>query len=77
MHMEYLYLIWSDIPGIFGSYQDFLDRGLLLTRKLLNQGFLVVKLKSSFRKIYGRNHELINWYEISVLKMITDMFRLS
>jgi hypothetical protein len=28
-----------------GSYQDFLDRGLLLTRKLLNQGFLLVKLK--------------------------------
>ena len=23
-----------------GSYQDFIDRGLLLTRKLLNQGFL-------------------------------------
>ena len=30
-----------------GSYQDFLDRGLLLTRKLPNQGFLLVKLKSS------------------------------
>ena len=29
-----------------GSYQDILDRGLLLTRKLLNQGFLLVKLKS-------------------------------
>ena len=29
-----------------GSYQDFLDRGLLLTRKLMNQGFLLVKLKS-------------------------------
>jgi hypothetical protein len=29
------------------SYQDFLDRGLLLTWKLLNQGFLLVKLKSS------------------------------
>jgi hypothetical protein len=29
-----------------GSYQDFLDRGLLLTRKRLNQGFLLVKLKS-------------------------------
>jgi hypothetical protein len=28
-----------------GSYQNFLDRGLLLTRKLLNQGFLSVKLK--------------------------------
>jgi hypothetical protein len=32
-----------------GSYQDFLDRRLLLTRKLLNQGFLLVKLKSSLR----------------------------
>ena len=31
-----------------GSCQDFLDRGFLLTRKLLNQGFLLVKLKSSF-----------------------------
>ena len=30
----------------FGSYQDFLDRGLLLTRKLLNQVLLLVKLKS-------------------------------
>jgi hypothetical protein len=30
-----------------GSYQD---RGLLLTRKLLNQGFLLAKLKSSLRK---------------------------
>ena len=29
-----------------GSYQDFIDRGLLLTRKLLNKGFLLVKLKS-------------------------------
>ena len=33
-----------------GSSQDFLDRRLLLTRKLLNQGFLLVKLKSSLRK---------------------------
>jgi hypothetical protein len=29
------------------SYQDFLDKGLLLTRKLLYQGFLLVKLKSN------------------------------
>ena len=33
-----------------GSYQDFFDRALLLTRKLLNQWFLLVKLKSSLRK---------------------------
>jgi len=29
------------------SYQAFLKRELLLSRKLLNQGFLVVKMKSS------------------------------
>ena len=59
------------------SYQDFLDRGLLLTRKLLNQGFLMIRLKSSLRKFYGRHHELVDSYEISVSQMITDMFPLS
>ena len=36
-----------------GSYHDFLNWGLLLARKLLNQRFLLVKLKSSLRKFYG------------------------
>ena len=34
--------------------------------KLLNQGFLVVKLKSSLRKFYGRHHDLVDRYGISV-----------
>ena len=34
-----------------GSYQDFLDRGLLLERKLLNQGFLLVKLSHHFENV--------------------------
>jgi hypothetical protein len=42
-----------------GSYQDFLERRLLLTRKLLNQGFLLVKLKSSLRKLCGRYHDFV------------------
>jgi len=33
-----------------GSYHGFPDRGLLLTRKLLNQEFLVVKWKLSLKK---------------------------
>ena len=49
-----------------GSYQDFFDRGLLLTRKLLNQGFHLVKLKSSLRKFYGDHHDLVDRYGISV-----------
>ena len=60
-----------------GSYQDFLDRWLLLTGKLLNQGFLLVKLKSSLRKFYGRHHDLVGRYGISVSQMTTDMFQLS
>ena len=31
-----------------GSYHEFLERGLFLTGKLLNQGFLVGMLKSHF-----------------------------
>ena len=54
-----------------GSYQDFLDGGLLLTRKLLNQGFLLVKLKSSLRTFYGCHHDLVHRYGISVSQMTT------
>ena len=39
---------------------------MLLTRKLLNQGFLLVKLKSSLRKFYGRHLDLVDRYGISV-----------
>ena len=57
-----------------GSYQDFLDRRLLLTRKPLSQGFPLVKLKSSLRKFYGRH--LVDRYGISVSQMTIDMFHL-
>ena len=52
-------------------------RGLLLTRKLLSQGFLLVKLKSLLRKFYGRHHDLVDRYGISASQMTTDMFHLS
>jgi len=40
-----------------GSYHDFLNSVLLLTHKLLNSGFLVVKLKSSRRYFYCHHHD--------------------
>ena len=55
----------------------FLHRELFLTRKLLSQGFSLVKLKSSLRKYYGRHHDLVDRYGIYVSLMITDMFHLS
>jgi hypothetical protein len=36
---------------IYVSYKDLLDRMLLLTRKLLNQGLVLIKLKSTLRNL--------------------------
>ena len=58
-----------------GSYQDFLERGLLLTKKLLNKSILLVKLKSSLWKFYCCHHDLVDG--ISVSQMTTDIFALS
>jgi hypothetical protein len=66
LHVEYIYFSI-----------DFFDRWLLLTRKLLKQGFLLVKLKWSLRNFYGRHHDLVNHYGISVSQMTTDIFRFS
>jgi hypothetical protein len=44
---------------------------------VLNQGFLLVKLKSSLRKFYGHHHDFVDRYVISVSQMTTNMFNLS
>ena len=62
LHIEYTSLSCR-YSRVCGSYQDFPNRGLLLTRKLLNQGFLLVKLKSSLRTFYGRHHDLVDAME--------------
>ena len=57
--MEYISLSWYDIPELVFPIRISL-RGLLLTRKLLNQEFLLVRLKSSLQKFYGRHNDLCN-----------------
>ena len=59
------------------SYHDFLDRGLLVTKKILHQEFQMVKLKSSRRKFYKRHHELVDRDGITVSQMIADMYLMS
>jgi hypothetical protein len=54
-----------------GSYHDFPGRELLLTRKLLNQGFLVFKMTSTLRKFYARQHNFGIRYGVSVSQMTT------
>jgi hypothetical protein len=58
LHIEYI----SQMIRYFracGSYHSFRYRGLLLTRKLLDQGMILIKLKSSHRIFYGRHHDLV------------------
>ena len=67
LHMEYTSkFMWYS--RVCDSYQDFLNRRLLLTRNILNKGFLVVKLKSSLRKFFRRLHDLVNSFRISGLE---------
>ena len=47
------------------------DRWLLLTRKILHQRFLVVKLKSSLQMLYGRHYDQVNRYRPWVSQVTT------
>ena len=56
------------------QYSDFLDRAQLLTQKLHKQGYAVPMLKSTIQAFYGRHHELVDSYEISISQMTMDRF---
>jgi len=64
-YWEYIsQLIWYSRPC--GSYQDFLDRGLLLTRKTLNQRVPIGYVEVFTSNVYGFHHDFINRYGICV-----------
>lgn len=48
--------------SIYASHLYFLDRRLLQTSKLITQGFMTVRLKSSIRANFDGHHELIDGY---------------
>ena len=55
------------------SYECFMLRARRLSSKLLKQGYLVERLKSSFKKYYGRYGDLIQQYEVSLSQMINTI----
>ena len=55
------------------SYECFILSARRLSSKLLKQGYLVERLKSSFRKFYGRYEDLIQQYEVSLSRMLNDI----
>ena len=69
--MAFLFLNLYDTPGL-ASYECFILRARRLSSKLLKQEYLVERLKSSFRKFYGRYGDLIQEYEVSLYRMLND-----
>ena len=55
-------------------YNEFLQRCVMLTEKLLKQGYIRPRLEKAFKKFYGRHHELVKRYDLSVCKIIDDIF---
>ena len=52
------------------SYECFILRVLRLSNKLLGQGFVKERLKSSLRKFYGRYGDLTKQYEVPLSRML-------
>ena len=74
-HSSYVILLF--VPNAVVSWTDlscwhtrlrcsYVDKGLLQTGKLLNLRLLVVTSNSSLRRIYGRHHDLVDRYVVSV-----------
>jgi len=58
-------------------YQDFRFRGSQLASRLLGQGYSLPRLKATFKKFYGRHHQLLGKYDKSVSSMTKDLFAVS
>jgi hypothetical protein len=56
------------------AYEDFSKRGRLLTNKLMLQRYNESRLKSSFRKFYGRYNDLVCDYKLPLSHMLDDLF---
>ena len=55
------------------SYGCYILRATRLSNKLLEQGYVKERLKSSLRKFYGRYGDLIKQYEVSLSQMLNDI----
>ena len=55
------------------SYWCFNLRATRLSNKLLEQGYVQERLKSSLRKFNGRYGDLVKQYDVSILQMLNDI----
>jgi hypothetical protein len=58
---------FTTLTPLCGSfYSNFLNRFLLLKQNIHEQDLVVLRLKTSPQKVYGRHHELVDPYKISI-----------
>ena len=55
-------------------YKDFIERSSRLGSRLQRQGYLLPRLKAALKKFYGRHHDVIDRFNVSVSQMTSDMF---
>ena len=55
------------------SYDCFILRAVRLSNKLLGQGYVKERLRSSLRKFYGRYGDLTKQYEVPLSRMLHDI----
>ena len=56
------------------DYGSFVYRGKLLTNKLLTQGYCKPRLIRTIKKFYGRHHDIVNKFGVSISKLVLDIY---
>ena len=51
-----------------------MERGKVLTTKLLSQEYQKNKLVATLKKFYGRHHDLVHPYNVAVFRIVSDVF---
>ena len=66
-------MVFSQLIRYARAYECFILWAVRLSSKLLRQGYVMERLKSSLRKFYGRFGDLIKHYEVSLSQMLHDI----
>ena len=66
--MTFYYLTTHTVCRVCSSYERFIQKATRLSSKLLGQGYVGERLKSSPRKLYGRYGDLIKHFEVSLFQ---------
>ena len=67
------YLTIHPIRQICSCYECFIFRAVRSSNKLLVQGYVKERMRSSLRKFYGWYRDLINQYEVPFSRMLHDI----